>query len=309
MRGRSLAARTTIVTSAALICVGTLLLRHFGGYRYDSAVDRILGTPQSYDGEQIDNLVALGPDAVPAMGRSLVRGVEFPYVLVVVLGELGNRRATGPLLEFLNSFAPYSNEDDQWLAMAVIEALGDIGDPRACDALARIYPDDVVVPYVRILAAGSVASICTDALQANARDYVMARYHEMRADRGAFPMYWDDLVYQALIDVNSGEGNAILINDILRVFECGYTAMPVIEHFSQVGGQAAIDGLLAVADNARCEIHYRIAAAKGLFVLEGEARLELEARAHALLDEAIVGGYPPSFVEDARALVASTVWQ
>jgi len=296
---------TASASLAVIICTGLLLFRHIGGYRYDSEVERIINTPQTYGGEIQDNLVALGPDAAPALGRKLFSDYEFPMTLVMALGTIGDPRGTAPLLEFLDSYAPHEDKAVGALPTAAIEALKDIGNPRACDTLAAIYPVDDGVSQGRLGAAAAVARICAGTQQADARAYVFARYREMKADRMAFSMGWDHLVYKALIDVNTDESNAILIDDILKLDNWHYLSMPVIEHMPRVGGEEVIDGLMAIvaSPESRYEMHYRIAAAGALLDLGVDDSPELDARIRELLDDAVRYERPESFIADARRLV------
>ena len=58
--------------------------------RFDKLVNSIISTPQSYDGEHVDKLVALGSEGVPAIGKALTRGEEFPLRFVLALEQIGD---------------------------------------------------------------------------------------------------------------------------------------------------------------------------------------------------------------------------
>jgi HEAT repeat protein len=61
------------------------------------------------------------------------------------LGELGDRRAVGPLLEWVDSMEKYSVPSDR--PHPAIDALGQLGDARAVPVLARLLADQRVSRY------------------------------------------------------------------------------------------------------------------------------------------------------------------
>ena len=85
------------------------------------------------------------PTAVPSV-LPLVRhpNLNIAQSAVEALGQLRNVEAVPALLELL--------QGDLWLQLAAIDALGEIGDPRAVGPLVALVPDSVVAePAVRAL--------------------------------------------------------------------------------------------------------------------------------------------------------------
>ena len=85
----------------------------------------------------LDDLVALGPAAVPALNEAL--GPSRPWLTAFraaeALGQIGDGRAAGPLLEALR----HPNSNVRWGA---VRALAVVGDARALLELRRVARDD-----------------------------------------------------------------------------------------------------------------------------------------------------------------------
>jgi transposase len=75
MRTRTLL--LTAFSSLVLItCTGLLLFRHIGGHRYDSEVERVINTPQTYGGEVQDNLLRHCVRMIAKVDRALLAQAE-----------------------------------------------------------------------------------------------------------------------------------------------------------------------------------------------------------------------------------------
>lgn len=84
-----------------------------------------------------DELVALGPAAVPALNEALSPNRPWltAYRAAEALGQIGDGRAAGPLLEALH----HPNSNVRWGA---VRALAVVGDARALLELRRVARDD-----------------------------------------------------------------------------------------------------------------------------------------------------------------------
>lgn len=84
-----------------------------------------------------EELVALGPAALPALINALSPEGQWliAYRAAEILGEIGDRRASQPLIEALN----HPNSNVRW---SVIRSLSVVGNTRALFALRRIARDD-----------------------------------------------------------------------------------------------------------------------------------------------------------------------
>lgn len=85
----------------------------------------------------VDDLVALGESAVPALNEALrpTRPWLTSYRAAEALGQIGDGRAAGPLMEALR----HPNSNVRWSA---IRALASVGDARALIELRRVARDD-----------------------------------------------------------------------------------------------------------------------------------------------------------------------
>jgi hypothetical protein len=97
-----------------------------------------LGTPKHRAHRTaVDELVALGPAAVPALAGAL--GPDRPWLTAYrsaeALAQIGDGRATGALINALR----HPNSNVRW---SVVQALSEIGDSRSIMALRRVARDD-----------------------------------------------------------------------------------------------------------------------------------------------------------------------
>lgn len=86
----------------------------------------------------VDELVALGPAAVPALNAAL--GPDRPWLMAYrsaeALAQIGDGRATGALT---NTVLRHPNSNVRWSA---VQALSEIGDSRSIMALRRVARND-----------------------------------------------------------------------------------------------------------------------------------------------------------------------
>ncbi len=153
--------RLACLTWMAVCCaVGDTATAEDMALRVQEALDTV-------NGDQYEKLVALGPEAVPAICDQLVVH-EFPAVLVEVLGEFQDDRAALPLLEFLETHPD--------LADYTIAALKEIGDLRAEPALLDIVNDDSIPVSTRYEATVALARLGSPDMKAWAWKEILRIY-------------------------------------------------------------------------------------------------------------------------------------
>ncbi len=97
-----------------------------------------LGDPHHHQhASAISELVAIGPDAVPALGSALSpdRPWLTAYRAAEALAQIGDGRASGPLINALR----HPNSNVRW---NVVRALAEVGDTRTLWALRRVAHED-----------------------------------------------------------------------------------------------------------------------------------------------------------------------
>jgi hypothetical protein len=172
-------------------------------------VDEILRTPQTYDGEMVDKLAALGSDGVPAIGLALQSEQPFPMVLVSALERIGDEGGTRPIMEFVERQAPHSSVERSTLAAASILALRGIQNAAACEPVVSILRNQAAHPRVRLASASTSARLCAGALRAEAKAFIASAAKD-RSRYLADPNqgFTADELQSALIDADSGNPNA-----------------------------------------------------------------------------------------------------
>ncbi|MEM1262004.1 MAG: hypothetical protein AAGH76_06390 [Pseudomonadota bacterium] len=270
---------------------------------YEQLVREAYKSPQSYDGEAVDRLVALGPDAVPAIGYALGRGVDFPMVLVVALGRIGSEQGMGALLTFLDSRSPFVESDA--LTIVSILALKGVNNPGACQPLSVILDDIVVDPHTRLAAARSLSKLCASE---HAQDFILNAYdamidHQIQRES----LYFHEEVLLGLIDVNNTRSQRRLI-EVLRHEGSVRIYVPIIEHLATRRGNAVESIFLEVLDKKRMhEYPIRVAAAQGLSEMRMTSALVLESIVVALQQEGERDQWPEFIVGKLDALVPNPV--
>jgi len=116
---------------------GSQMLQPVDPRQIDDLV-QALGTPKHRAHRTaVDELVALGPAAVPALTGAL--GPDRPWLTAYrsaeALAQIGDGRATGALINALR----HPNSNVRW---SVVQALSEIGDSRSIMALRRVARDD-----------------------------------------------------------------------------------------------------------------------------------------------------------------------
>ena len=272
---------------------------------YGMLVREIIETPQLNDGDTISNLVALGPEAVPAIGEALRHGVAFPATLVHAIGRIGVEDGMDPLLDFLHSRTPYTERDS--LSITTILALKGVHNVRACKPLSRILNDMTVDPSIRLASARTNSYLCSDN---GAQDFLLDAYQSLSTRRsGEARRYSSDEVLLGLIDVNSDKSETILIG--LLHFEGNVrTHVPIITHLSSRGGEEVSNILLEVIGNKDMhEYPIRVAAVLGLVKMKRLPLPALSSFAAELLEEGKRDSWPDSFSVEVELLVSEMTGQ
>ncbi len=149
-----------------------------------SVVDRILTTPQSRDGQMVDSLVQLGRPAVPVLIERLAN-YSFPMAIVEALGRIGDEQATPALLKMLRNMEPFARAKGEFHAQRTITiaALREIGDRRAETLLGPMFLDDEVHIGTRLAAATALVRLGSPDVKEQARAFIMKVEEDARAGR------------------------------------------------------------------------------------------------------------------------------
>src|SRR5690349_5559191 len=141
-------------------------------------VEEVVRTPQTYDGEHVDKLVALGADAVPAIGEVLLAGEKFPFVFVSALERIGDERGTDPIVTFVLRQTPYSDVDRSTLTAKSVLALRGVSNADVCEPLASILRDETAHPRVRLASASACARLCSGDIRGGAQTFILDAYRD-----------------------------------------------------------------------------------------------------------------------------------
>jgi hypothetical protein len=268
-----------------------------------SRIQRILETPQTYDGEIRERLVALGPAAVPAIGQALSTGYAFPIVLVDALKELGDPRAVAPTLAFLKGRPPYSDADESFVTARIVEALGSMQNPDTCAPLAEIVREGSAHPRVRLAAASAASRLCGTEISGPAADLILEFHRNKPQVMKPNPEYTDVELYSALAEVKNDEATDIVVGVMDRSTE-GYMLDPIISAAARRGDAKLTDALKRVVRKSDPEVplESRFKAARALLALDGRPDSSLREKVGQLAAQAEADGYPPQFVAEAREL-------
>jgi hypothetical protein len=268
-----------------------------------SRIQSIMETPQTYDGETRERLVALGPDAVPAIGQVLLTGVEFPAVLVDALKEIGDPRGAAPTLAFVKSRPLYSDADESFLTARVIVALGSMHNPDACAPLAQIFRDDSAHPRVQLAAASAASRLCEGDISGSAADLILEFYRNRPREMRPNPEYTNAELYSALAEVKNDTATDIIV-EVVNSSTASYLLDPIISATARRADVKLKDALKRVVKNANPEVSLttRLKAARTLLDLDGRPDDSLRENVNKLLTEAETEGYPPEIVAEALKL-------
>ena len=234
-----------------------------------SRIQNILEIPQTYDGETRERLVALGPDAVPAIGQALSTGFAFPLVLVDALKEIGDPRGAAPTLAFLKGRPSYGDADESFLTARVIEALGSMQNPAACAPLAQIFREDSAHPRVRLAAAAAASRLCKEDISGSAADLILQFYRNRPREMRPNPEFTDVELYSALAEVRNEAATAIIVG-VMDSSTASYILDPIISATARRGDVELKDALKRVVRNSNPEVplETRMKAARALLDLE-----------------------------------------
>jgi hypothetical protein len=272
---------------------------------YTPLVEKIVRTPQVRDGEHLEQLVALGPDAVPAIGKALVGGAPFPIIYIWALERIGDEDGMEPLLAFVAQQAPYSNWDRSTLTAHSILALRGVRNTAACRPIVAILRDETAHPRVRLASASTCARLCSGDVKAEAQKFILDAYDDRTR-------YWADPnggftppeLYFALTDVDNEQSLAIL----LEVVEGGappHIAQPVIAYLARKTEVHVADSLeRMLGDSYHYELFVRLAAARAILDTGKSVKSSLRDRIDELASEARRDGYEQAIVDEAEMLRA-----
>lgn len=271
---------------------------------YAVEVDQVLESVQSYGGEHVDQLVALGPDAVPAIGHALLHSDARPLQMVSALSRIGDPRATEPLLKFLKSYAPYRGDDGITLPQFAIDALREVNGVLAVPTLREILADVEAHPRIRLAAASALSTLATGSTQRDAQLYILQQYE----DRSALIRNTENSIAsvdlaEALVYADTEESLRVLIDLTQYQLAPGFTRT-LFEYLSTKDRQDVVDALVRVVDSQDTyEVDVRIMAMRSLLALShGMTREAVEDRAEQLLTEAVEQEWHQTVIDEAKLL-------
>lgn len=288
--------------AALLVVVATFLLR--SSDQYEAAVQQIVETLQTYGGEHVERLIALGSDGVPAIGDALSRDPPFPLVFVLALEGIGDERGGAAVFEFVMSLAPFSDVDRRTLTALSIEALGKIGDASVARALLDIARDSANHPRVRLASAAAICRLITtgeECVSAGAVIFGFYRDHEkyfLDPNAGFIEAH----VLDAVMAVDSVKSKEI----VLAVAQAGpssYVLESVVTYLMDKPGDIVTNALLSIVnDKERHPLPTRLEIAFALADRAGPQPILTKKFTEDLMEEATTEGWPGEVVEQARRL-------
>lgn len=265
-------------------------------------VQRIIQSPQSYDGEIFDKLVALGPDAVPAIAESLSRGVQFPLVLVRTLAEFGDVRGADAILEVIRERAPYNDPDTAVGTALFIVELEAIPSESVCGPIGDLVTDETAHPGIRLSSASVVARVCGGQMAADAGNLIVTLYNDrrdyIRGPRAAFTM---SQLYSALTGIDNEEAVNIVLGALATEYE-PYILAPMLEFVQQQEGERFSSALFQFVNNQDNPLDLRFAAARSLLDRNAQPENDLRELIDALVLEARSGMWGPELLEQAEQI-------
>jgi hypothetical protein len=130
---RTKAALAVGIVLAVLVVIGRIVT---APNPFVPLVEEVVRTPQTYYGEHSDKLVALGADAVPAIGEVMLAGEKFFVRFCLDPRAVGDERGTGSIVTFVSRQTPYSDVDRSTLAAKSVLALRGTPNADACEPVA-----------------------------------------------------------------------------------------------------------------------------------------------------------------------------
>ncbi|MEM8815071.1 MAG: hypothetical protein AAGE85_04550 [Pseudomonadota bacterium] len=271
---------------------------------YDRAVMAVVARGQLRDGELVEKLAALGPAAIPALHRAMMRDEEpFPLKYVRAFDVIGDARATEPLLDFLEKRRPFTDHVEQVLITHALLVLARIGNKPDDPLLEEIFRSAIAHPRIRLYAAAALTTAKDGPLKREATAYVFDEYtNDEPQSEDPNERVLDDDFYEALVILDT-ERSIQYLAGVLGAGVMRHNAQRIIPYFATLNGPVATNALLAVADNeAHYEMPERLSAREG--VIGKIDRGLADRKAKALWVQSIEGGGSESTVNRAADLVA-----
>ena len=265
-------------------------------------VNSVLRAPQTYDGEHIERLAALGAEAVPAIGNELTAGYAYPVDLLYALREIENPSAAAPIVHFVLARKPHSDNDVSFITAEAIRVLAKLPSRSSCAPLLEVLRDESAHPRIRLATSAALINACDGAVEAEAEDQIQRFY----GDRDRY-----------LQQVNDGFGLTELLSTLLLASDSDAVAevsVNVLTDFPLHGMVSAViqsikpetpgygEALDAVLSGQSVPLENRLAAAEALVAHYGPSIDGLQEKIVALKRDAEEDGYPMEILERARML-------
>lgn len=190
-------------------------------------VDEELARGQLYSGEKVERLVNLGKDAVPYLAERLY-SYDFPLVILMAFAEIGDDRASEPLIQFiLSRRAEWSASDV--LCQFAIKALKELDDRRAEPVLYELATTEGVHFRIRFETTAALARLGSPQIKQWAWDRILEVYRTepMNPNKGMENLTPRE-VYVGLCEVRSEEGIRLVSRLVANAGQ-GYIAMEMLD--------------------------------------------------------------------------------
>jgi len=288
--------------AALLVVVATFLLR--SSDQYEAAVQQIVETPQTYGGEHVERLIALGSDGVPAIGDALSRDPPFPLAFVRALEGIGDKRGGAAVFEFVMSLAPFSNVDRSTLTALSIEALGEIGDASVVGALLEIARASANHPRVRLASAAAVCRLIATGEECVSAGAVVFDFHRDREKYFLNPNagFVEGEVLDAVMAVDSVKSKEIVLV-LAQAGPSSYVLESVVTYLMDKPGGIVASALLSIVnDKERHSLPTRLDIALAMAERAALQPFLTKEMAEGLMGEATADDWPSEVVNRPRNL-------
>ncbi len=179
--------------------------------------DEVLQRFQLRDGQTVEWLVELGPDAVPVLAEKLGT-YKFPGAILDALAELKDKRATLPLTEYLYKHEPFSSTLGEYSAERnmALRTLREIEDQRAEAPLMSIVRSEGTLLKTRLLASAAVARFGTAPAKEECQKFIMNIWHiSSDSDKELTVPHYNSMtvwsaVREAMLEVDTREAIGIV---------------------------------------------------------------------------------------------------
>lgn len=299
--------KTSLLLSIAVLVIGgaTIWLAKFQPekeIRNAAEVHSILSAPQSYDGEHIERLASLGPEAISAIGNELMSGYAYPVDLLYAFKEIEDSGAAVPIVDFVLSRKPHDDMGLSFITAEAIRVLAMLRSRASCAPLLGVLQNQSAHPRIRLATSAALICACEGDVEAEAEELIARFYGDrdkyLEQPNDGFAL--SELLSALLL---ASESNAVseLVVDAIHSLPSHRMVSEFIESANpETAGYA--EALDAVLRGEYVPLENRLAAAEALFTRFGPSVEGLQGEIAALRREVEEDGYPLEILERVRML-------